>query len=148
VHSLYRYSVLYFLLFSLLLLGSSFLIFEHKIGFSQLEVVHYYLGDEESFMIAKTPLGLLKIILPHIFAFGLFMMVLLHFLVFTNKRDSSEVLFIIYAAFIAAFLELFSPFLILGGVWVFAYVKMASFFAMLGISLYVSYLLFVSIIKE
>ena len=148
MHSLYKYAIVYFLLFSLLLLGSSFLLFEHKIGFSQLEVLNYYLGNEESFMIAKTPLGLLKIILPHIFAFGLFMMVILHFLVFTNKRNSSEVLFIIYAAFIAAFLELFSPFLILGGIWIFAYVKIASFFAMLGVSLYVSYLLFISIVKE
>jgi hypothetical protein len=148
VNSLYKYAILYFLLFSLLLLGSSVLLFEHKIGFSQIEVLQYYLGDEASFMIAKSPLGLLKIILPHIFAFGLFMMVLLHFLVFTKQRNASQFIFIIYTAFASAFLELFSPFLILAGVNFFAYVKIASFFTMLGISLYVSYLLFSSIVKE
>jgi hypothetical protein len=36
----------------------------------------------------------------------------------------------------------------LAGVSFFAYIKIASFFAMLSVSLYVSYLLFISIIKE
>jgi len=144
----YKYAIVYFLLFGLLLFASAVVLFEHKIGFSKLEVLHYYLGDEASFMIAKSPLGILKIILPHIFAFGVFMMVMLHFLIFTKYRDTKQLTFIIYASYISASAELLSPFMILYGFEFFAYVKLLSFFALFALQLYISCLLFISIIKE
>jgi len=144
----YKYSILYFLLFSLGLLTTAVMLFEHKIGFSVQEVLHYYLGDDASFLIAKTPLGLLKIILPHIFSFGLFMMVLLHFLVFTEHKNSKKITYIIYASYASVAAELFSPFMILLGFEFFAYIKIVAFFSLFSVQLYVSYLLFLSIMQE
>ncbi|MEA1983769.1 MAG: hypothetical protein U9N39_09500 [Campylobacterota bacterium] len=143
----YKFSILYFLLFSFLLMATAVMLFEHKIGFSKLEVLQYYLGNKESFMIAKSPLGLLKIILPHIFAFGLFMMVILHFLAFTEHKNTKKLPYIIYGSYISAFTELFAPFLIIGGFEFFAYIKITAFFSLFGLQTYVSWLLYSSIMK-
>jgi len=144
----YKHSLLYFLLFSLLLLVSGTLLFEHKIGFSVASVSSYYLGNEESFTAAKTISGILKIILPHIFAFGLFLMVTLHFLVFTDKRGIKATRVLIYLLFSSAFLEIFSPFFILFGLEVFSYLKIFSFFMLETLTLYGIWLLFHSIVYE
>ena len=144
----YKHSLLYFLLFSLLLLVSGTLLFEHKIGFSVASVSSYYLGNEESFTAAKTISGILKIILPHIFAFGLFLMVTLHFLVFTDKRGIKATRVLIYLLFSSAFLEIFSPFFILFGLEVFSYLKIFSFVLLEILTLYGIWLLFHSIVYE
>ena len=144
----YRYSILYFLLFSVLLLASSILLFDEKIGFSYREVVDYYLGNEALFTNAKTPIGLSKIILPHIFGFGLFIMVVLHFLVFTKINKSKYIYFIIIATFVSGFFELFSPFLILYGFEFFAYIKLFSFLVFQSLLLYIFWLLGMSIFYE
>jgi hypothetical protein len=142
----YRYAIGYFLLFSLLLLASGALIFADKIGFSYDSVLQYYLGNEATFIAPKSYTGLLKIILPHIFAFGLFVMVVLHFLIFTNKRNSKEMQIIIALSFASAFLELFSPFAVLSGLHFFAYIKLISFFLFEFTLLYVLFILFKSIL--
>ncbi|QOP45825.1 hypothetical protein [Sulfurimonas paralvinellae] len=142
----YRYAIGYFLLFSLLLLVSGALIFSDKIGFSYESILHYYLGDEAAFIPAKSYAGLLKIILPHIFAFGLFVMVVLHFLIFTQKRNTKEMQIIIALSFFSAFLELFSPFGILAGLHFLIYVKLISFFLFEFTLLYVLFILFKSIL--
>ncbi len=146
LHKAYRYAISYFLLFSILLLLSSAVIFADKIGFSYESVLHYYLGDKATFTSAKTYAGLLKIILPHIFAFGLFAMVVLHFMIFTKKHNTKEIAFIILLTFLSAFLELFSPFLILAGFSFFVYMKIISFFLFQGTLLYILFILFKSII--
>ena len=142
----YKYSILYFLLFSLLLLASSILLFEEKIGFSVAGVLDYYLGNEEKFITAKSTTGVLKIILPHIFLFGLFVMVVLHFLIFTKHKHTKKMRLLIYASFLIAFSELFSPFFILYGFEFFAYVKLLSFMLFEFLFLYLFWLLFESII--
>ncbi|MBN2816564.1 MAG: hypothetical protein JXQ67_07755 [Campylobacterales bacterium] len=144
----YKVSIFYFLLFTLALLATAIALFSLKIGFSKADVLHYYLGDAEHFIVAKTALGILKIILPHIFAFGLFMMVLLHFLVFTEYRNSKQLRYTIYTAYITVAAELFSPFFILAGIEFFAYVKIAAFFLMSFIQVYLSYLLFHSLMQK
>lgn len=144
----YKYSILYFLVFSLLLLLSALSLFEYKIGFSYVEVLNYYLGNKEKFMVAKTVTGLFKIIVPHIMSFGLFVMVILHFLIFTRYKTKSELQIIIRLAYITAFLELFAPFFIINGFEFFAYVKLLSFFLLEVIVLYISFLLFWSITQE
>ncbi|MEN4053196.1 MULTISPECIES: hypothetical protein [Sulfurimonas] len=148
LHKAYRYAIGYFLLFSILLLLSSAMIFADKIGFSYESVLHYYLGNEATFTPAKTYTGLLKIILPHIFAFGLFVMVVLHFVIFTKKRNTKEITFIILLTFLSAFLELFSPFLILMGFSFFVYMKIISFFLFQVTLLYILFILFKSIIYD
>ncbi len=144
----YKYSIIYFLAFSLLLLVSGTMLFEHKIGFSVQEVSNYYLGNEEKFINPKTSSAILKIILPHIFAFGLFIMVILHFLVFTKNRDSKSVKLLIYLTFISTFLELASPFGIINGIEFFAYLKLLSFGVFELLILYSMWLLFRSIVYE
>lgn len=144
----YKLSILYYLAFSLLLIVSAVMLFEHKIGFSYSAVLEYYIGNEEKFISAQSAGGVLKIVLPHIFVFGLFAMVLLHFLVFTKLRGEKSLLLLIYAAFGVAMLEVFSPFLIINGFEFFAYIKLFSFFALLAIILYISWLLFKSISYE
>ena len=144
----YKYSIVYFLAFSLLLLVSGIMLFEDKIGFSIQEITKYYLGDEEKFIVAKTSTGILKIVLPHIFAFGLFAMVILHFLIFTKHRDTKQLKTLIYLIFISAFFEIFSPFFLIIGADFFAYVKLTSFVLFEALVLYIAWLLFNSIIHN
>lgn len=144
----YKLSIVYYLLFSLLLILSAYMLFENKIGFSAQNVLDYYIGNEERFIPAKSAGGILKLVLPHIFVFGLFTMVLLHFLVFTNLRYKKITHTLIYATFSIAFLEIATPFMIIGGFKFFAYIKLFSFFALLAMILYLSWLLFHSIAYE
>jgi len=142
----YKYALIYFLVFSLLLLISSILLFEEKIGFSVSAVLDYYLGNEAKFITLKTTAGVLKIILPHVFVFGLFTMVVLHFLIFTKHKHTKKMKLLIYTSFFIAFSELFSPFFILYGLEFFAYIKLASFVLFELLFLYLFWLLFESII--
>ncbi len=144
----YKYAIAYFLGFSFLLVLSGALLFEDKIGFSVRGVLDYYQGNEDRFMVEKSALGLMKIILPHIFAFALFSMVILHFLIFTKYRNTQKTIFLVYLVFITALLELSTPFLIINGLDFFAYVKLASFFLFEGLVIYVSFLLFLSVFKH
>ena len=86
MQKVYKLSILYYLAFILLLITSAIMLFENKIGFSATSILEYYLGSEEKFIPSKGYIGVLKIILPHIFVFGLLSMVLLHFLVFTKHK--------------------------------------------------------------
>ena len=144
-NSAYKVAITYFILFSLLLLGSGAWIFSQKIGFAYESVLHYYLGNAAAFESPKTYEGLLKTILPHIFAFGLFVMVVLHFVIFTTKRNTKEFIVLIYLAFLSAFFEIFSPFMILEGFEFFAYIKVFSFFLFEGTVLYTLFILLKSI---
>jgi len=144
----YKYAVFYFLSFSLLLLGSSLLLFENKIGFSVSSVLEYYLGNEDKFLVQKSWSTILKIILPHIFAFGLFFMVVLHFLLFTKHKTSKLFIRLIYAIFFMGFLEMFSPYFIIMGLEFFAYVKLISFISLELLLLYVFWLVLSSIFER
>ena len=144
----YKLSILYYLLFSLLLIASAVMLFDHKIGFSFNGVLEYYIGNEDKFISSKDSASILKVLLPHIFVFGLLGMVLLHFLVFTQHRYKKSTLFLIYLTFITAILEMFTPFLIINGLEFFAYIKLLSFALFLLLILYISWLLFHSIIYD
>ncbi len=144
----YKYSIIYFLAFSLLLMISGVLLFEYKIGFSVEQISSYYLGDEDKFINPQTSSSILKIITPHTFAFGLFIMVLLHFLIFTKKRNSKTLKIVIYLTFMSAILELLSPFGIINSIEFFAYLKLLSFIIFELLVLFSSWLLFRSIIYE
>lgn len=141
----YKGAIIYFILFSILLVISAALLFEHKIGFSTQAILDYYLGNEEQFISAKSAGGILKIILPHIFVFGLFVMVILHFLVFTNHRNTTQIKNLIYLTFLVALIEIISPYVIIFGADIFAYIKLFSFIAFMTLILYISGLLLRSI---
>jgi hypothetical protein len=138
----YKLSIFYYILFSLLLILSAVMLFEHKIGFSYNSVLDYYIGNEDKFIPAQSAAGILKIVLPHIFVFGLFAMVLLHFLVFTDLKSRRVFLILIYVTFITALLEIFTPFMIISGWSFFAYIKILSFFTFLSLTLFTLWLLF------
>jgi len=142
----YKLSIFYYLLFSLLLVISAVMLFEHKIGFSFNSILEYYVGNEEKFIPAKSLTGILKIILPHIFVFGLLAMVLLHFLVFTEHRYKKATSVLIYLTFITVLIEMFIPFLIVSGFEFFVYIKLLSFVLFLMLVLYISWLLLYSMI--
>ncbi len=144
----YKISIFYFLLFSFLLLLSGILLFEENIGLSISAISEYYFGSEEKFIPKKSIYGILKIILPHIFAFGIFIMVLLHFLLFTSYKDTKQLQILIWLSFISAFFELFSPLFLLQGFTLFAPLKLVSFILMEISLLYGIYLLFNSLIKD
>ncbi|MDA7816647.1 hypothetical protein N9A28_00480 [Sulfurimonas sp.] len=144
----YSLAVFYYLLFSILLVMSAVLIFETKIGFSINGILDYYLGNEEKYILKQSFESILKINLPHLFSFAALAMVLLHFLVFTKHRFSKRNTILIYATFITAFLEIFTPMFIINGFEFFAYLKLLSFFLFLSLVLYISWLLFISIINE
>lgn len=138
----YKLSIFYYLVFSLLLIVSAVMLFEHKIGFSYNSVLEYYTGNEDKFIPAQSASGILKMVLPHIFVFGLLTMVLLHFLVFTELKAKKAFLVLIYATFTTAFLEIFAPFMIVNGWSFFAYIKLLSFFIFLTLTLFTLWLLF------
>ena len=144
----YKYYPFYFLLFSLLLVISGALLFDEKIGFNVQGVLDYYLGSEAKFTQPKETSGILKTILPHIFAFGLFSMVLLHFLIFTKENKTMKLKVLIILMFITAAIEIFVPFLIINGFTFFAYLKLVSFFLFEALILYSAWLLFVSILDR
>ena len=124
------------------------MLFEDKIGFSYQDVSDYYLGNEEKFIVAKSLSGFLKVILPHIFGFGLFVMVALHFVIFTTTNKSNYFRYFIIITFFVSFLELFSPFFIIYGVSFFTYIKLFSFLLFQLLILAIVWILFFSIINE
>ena len=144
----YKTAIAYFLLFTLLLFLSGILIFIDKIGFSYDDVIHYYLGNSKEFIVAKTFTGLLKIILPHIFAFGLFIIVIIHFIIFTKQRNNKDIRLIIYIILLTALFEISSPFVIVAGLKIFAYVKIFTFLIFYLLILYIFFILFKSIIYD
>jgi len=144
----YKTAIVYFLLFTLLLLFSGILIFIDKIGFSYNDVIHYYLGNSKEFIVAKTFTGVIKTILPHIFAFGLFIMVLIHFIIFTKQRNKKETSLVIYLIFTSALVEISSPFMLLLGFKIFAYIKIFSFFIFYFLIVYLFFILLKSIIYD
>jgi len=124
------------------------MLFKHNIGFSISDITQYYIGNEEKFIASKSWHGILKIILPHTFVFGLFAMVILHFLVFTKERYKTSTLVLIYTMLFTAFAEMFSPFMIINGYEIFSYIKLVSFVTFLGTILYTLWLLFHSIVYD
>jgi len=144
----YKLSIIYYLIFSLLLIVSAVMLFDNNIGFTIESIVSYYLGDEEKFIASKSMSGILKLILPHTFVFGLFAMVILHFLVFTKHRYKKSTLILIFLVFFTSFTEITSPFMIISGFEFFAYIKLLSFISFLTLSLYTIWLLFHSIVYD
>lgn len=122
------------------------MIYAEKTSFSVMGVLQYYIGSGADFIAAKTNGGLFKLILPHIFAFALLSMVLLHFLAFTKFKEKTRVL--VYAVFFVQFLEIFSPFLIINGAEFFVYLKLLSLFLYMLLLIFVLGVLVYSIARH
>jgi len=144
----YRLSIIYFCIFSVMLLLSSIVLFGYKIGFSVESVIEYYLGNEELFIQAKSFGGILETITPHSFAIGLFVMVVSHFILFIKKAKSRLNISIIITLFITLFIEIFSPILIINGYTIFAVLKFVSFIIFEILSLYLVSIVYFSAYKS
>jgi len=148
MHNTYRLAIVYFTLFSILLLVSAFMLFFTKIGFSIEDINTYYIGNEAKFMHAKTLSGTLKVLYPHMFSIALFSMVILHFVYFTKFNNSLYFRYLIILTYLSIFLEIFSGFFMILGISMFAFVKLASFISMFIVFLFLFWLILHSILSQ
>lgn len=89
-HSALRPAVIFFVVFVFLQLVSGALLYAEHIGFAPAAVLEYYRGSEamlarypeaaDNFRPAKTPIGLIKIALGHLLAYGVQIFILAHWL--------------------------------------------------------------------
>jgi len=96
----YRIAILYFGLFSLLMIGSGFWIFILKSGFTFEGMKSYY--------APKSYEGILKIAQPHLLSIGIFIMVSSHFFLFSKYKSSMSLISKIL--YISAFVMITSTF--------------------------------------
>ncbi len=123
----YLYAITYFSLMSLLLIISGIWIFIEKIGFNLASIIAYYAGDQLHGIPAKSLYGQLEVLVPHLGAMGLFIMVVMHFLVFTPVREKKYFIPLSLLLFFSAFTSITSGVIISFGVHQFAIVKLVSF---------------------
>ncbi|QOP42304.1 hypothetical protein FJR03_11370 [Sulfurimonas marina] len=129
------------------MLVSALMLFAHKIGFDPTSITHYYLGDGE-LLLQKSNEGILKLILPHIFAFGVLSFVLIHFLIFTSYKKKRYTFSVIYILLTTQTLEIFSPFLIINISEYFSYLKLISFVFYMALIPLIFFWLFKSILED
>jgi len=130
----YRYSIIYFTVFALLLLLSGVWLFSLKMGVNYAMLEQYYLGSEARFMQPKSYEGLLEVTLPHVGAVGLFIMVTAHFILFTPQRERRMMFWLTALWFLSAVGNIAAPFAIVAGWHAFTGVKLMAFmlFELLG----------------
>jgi len=121
----YRFAIVYFALFGLLLLFSAGALFFSKIGFSADAVRLYYLGSDT--VPGKSPYGLLETAVPHLGAVGLFIMVGAHFLLFAPERAKHRTVKLALALFAAALLDIASGYFIATGHTAWVWIKLAAY---------------------
>ena len=130
----YKTLIVFFLLFSLLFLVSSSTLFFLKSS---------WVVSQE-----KTVMGVLKVLLPHIFAFGLYIFVVVHFLLFTRYKETKTMQWLIYVTFFSGFLEVSSSFMMLSDIAFFGILKFVSFVALNLTLLYSLFLIQKSLINR
>jgi hypothetical protein len=97
-----------------------------EMGLSYQGVVEHYLGSPEKFTRPKSIRGLMEVSHFHLFAMGIFLVSLMHLLLFVPVNGLLKVVLIV-AAFTSAFLDEASGWLIVFVSPLFAYMKIASF---------------------
>jgi hypothetical protein len=97
-----------------------------EMGLSYQGVVEHYLGSPEKFTRPKSIRGLMEVSHFHLFAMGIFLVSLMHLLLFVPVNGLLK-LALIVAAFTSAFLDEASGWLIVFVSPYFAYMKIASF---------------------
>jgi hypothetical protein len=97
-----------------------------EMGLSYQGVVEHYLGSPEKFTRPKSIRGLMEVSHFHLFAMGIFLVSLMHLLLFVPINGLLKLVLIV-AAFTSAFLDEASGWLIVFVSPVFAYMKITSF---------------------
>jgi len=144
MHQSYRYAIMYFTIFSTLLLLSGAVLFVSKLGVSYESIELFYLGSTEQFCQPKSNFGLLETALPHFGAMGLLVFVIGHFLLFSPKQERQRAVLPVLVMFGAALLDIASGFIIVNGWTFFIWIKMAAFLTLQTVGMYLLYLVFKS----
>ncbi|MCP3177727.1 hypothetical protein MJO47_11490 [Desulfuromonas sp. KJ2020] len=110
------------------------LMFHHKLGSSYQSVVRYFLGDPEQFMNPRSFIGLLEVTHFHLFAMGLFFVVFSHLLLFCPFGAPVKAI-LTWLLGLSLLLDILSPWLIRYVAAPFAWLKLASFWTLQGVSL-------------
>jgi hypothetical protein len=124
-NTLLRVIVLFFLFYCFAFWLTNFGLYM-EMGLSYQGVVEHYLGSPEKFTRPKSIRGLMEVSHFHLFAMGIFLVSLMHLLLFVPVNGLLK-LTLIVAAFTSAFLDEASGWLIVFVSPLFAYMKIASF---------------------
>lgn len=89
--------------------------------------VKFGFGLEQIVTHPKSFIGTLKLLFAHIFGFGIFIFVIIHFLLFTPLKDTKTLTWLIHLSFLGGFLEIFASFALLSGIELFAVIKLLAF---------------------
>jgi hypothetical protein len=119
-------------------------LFVEKFGLTPTSVLHYYAGDEASFILAKSFEGLLETAVPHFLAIGTVIFTYGHFLLFTVIIGEQKKLLLLSALFTTAFIDIASGFFIAQGSLFFAYLKVLSFWSFEMLMALLVYILFLA----
>ena len=121
-------------------LASGIWLFVEKFGLIPSQVYLYFAGDAENFIMPKSIEGLLETAVPHFLAISTTIFVYAHFLLFTNVISQNKKFLLITALFITAMIDIFSPFGIIYGYEIFAWMKVIAFWSfefLMGLLLFV-----------
>lgn len=104
-------------------------LFIEKFGLVPSQVVLYFAGDAENFILPKSVEGLLETAVPHFLAISTTIFVYAHFLLFTDVISEHKKYLLITALFVTAIIDIFSPFGIIYGYELFAWMKVLAFWS-------------------
>lgn len=124
-NTLLRVIVLFFLFYCFAFWLTNFGLYM-EMGLNYQGVVEHYLGSPEKFTRPKSIRGLMEVSHFHLFAMGIFLVSLMHLLLFVPVNGLLKLVLIV-AAFTSAFLDEASGWLIVFVSPVFAYMKIGSF---------------------
>ena len=144
----YRLAIVYFTLFSLLLLSSGTVLFVQKLGMSYESVEVFYLGSKEQFCQPKSSFGLLETALPHLGGMGLFIFITGHFLLFSPKKEKVKAFLPVVLMFVAVFVDINSGFMIIQGWTVFIWIKLLAFFTLQIVGFYLLFIVLKNALKS
>ncbi len=123
---LLQITLIFTLLFVLLLWITNVLIFIEKMGFSYESVSEYYVGSEENFRNPFSYTGLLEMTHIHLFLFAMALLLVNHLTVFSRIPQFAKLLLIVFS-FSAGLSDISSGWFIRYVSPSFTYLKIASF---------------------
>ncbi len=143
-------SLLYVIVFAfctsaILFTGLNFFLFLAKMGLSPSSIATYYVGSSESFIRAKSLLGILNVMNPHLVAMGVYLFGLVHFAFFTNIKRK---VLLSVITLLSALTDNLSPLLIRFLDPSFSYLKLISFLSLSLSMLLISLIVMVSILRH
>lgn len=135
-HTTARLVMIWFYGYFLLHWLTGTLMFVGKLGFSYDGIVRYYLGDPEQFINPRSFAGLLEVTHFHLFAMGIFFVVVAHLLLHAPLADGVRRLLIGTLA-VTLLLDIAAGWLVRYVAPEFAWLKLGAFVSLQGISLLV-----------